>query len=220
MVLMLRTGIGIQRQYSQREVAEMLGTSVVRERALERDAATALRKLAFNRRCVGGASFAPILLIPTSLLAGLHEALGPIAGDQESVGTTKPGATQGAVVTYAIPHSQSPRSVSTSVGGAYVVQPGRIAPVPHSLISSVYWILILILIGLAASIFLLTPLGRRLMPLRLPSLGAASVFERGGGPRYTRARNKQGDYDGDAELGTLLYAWYTTGPRRRNMLKR
>jgi hypothetical protein len=216
---MLRTGIGVQRQYSQSEVAEALGTSVSKERQLERDAAAALRRVAFDRRCGRGASFPAVLLIPASVLEGLQKALGPIGVAQVSVGVAEPRMTRQVGVTYtASGSSHRTPSVRASISGGSALKPVGIPPPPRSGVSFPSWIFILL--GLAGSILLLTPLGRSLLPFRLPASSTAGIPARGGNPAVSAEDgNERADFVGEPDLATLLYAWYTVGPHARDTIR-
>jgi Flp pilus assembly protein TadD len=175
-ILVWRTGFGGGHASSQRQVASRLGVGIVRERRLEREAATELRTTAPASGCSGPAASPDAAPAPADDTAMAGEVAGPpvaVTGGQSQPGSV--GATSLPGRSPASPGSRpSPRAARSR---ARVQQSGFATPPPPGGLGDSA--LLLVVLALVAVAVVLTPRSRWLTPLLAssapPAVAAASV---------------------------------------------
>jgi tetratricopeptide (TPR) repeat protein len=175
-ILVWRTGVGIDRRYSRRQVAKFLGTTTAHVRQVEYQAAAALRQTASTERCgsstVGSAVGATSTTVSSALLVGVQGTLTPLTPASPS--TPGPhGAPRMVLPTQPPRAARSPASASAEVHSSRSATSSANGGFPFA---------ILVAMGLLVMAAGLAQLARR----RLPLLGAARGGLVGGTP-FARA---------------------------------
>jgi tetratricopeptide (TPR) repeat protein len=168
-VLVLRTGLGIDRTYTRRQAARYLGVSMAREGRLERRAVVAVLRGAKSGSCLRAERES-------------QEALFLAPGELSLLEQPLPRAfiSASAPRRHSVKAAHSNRTKSPSVSGASPPPPGSIPNLAHSSSSSIPWLLIAL--AVLAATALVSPVARK-RALRARTVGATV----GGGRAARRA---------------------------------